>query len=57
MSLNHCAIVRVGARCFLIDRGSRWGTIVNGVSIGGLARTGCVELKDWASPPPPIGFA
>jgi hypothetical protein len=47
VSLNHCAIVRVGPRYFLIDRGSRWGTIVNGVSIGGRARTGCVELKDW----------
>jgi CRP/FNR family cyclic AMP-dependent transcriptional regulator len=47
VSLNHCAIVRVGPRYFLIDRGSRLGTIVNGVSIGGHARTGCVELKEW----------
>lgn len=49
VSLNHCAIVRVGSRYFLIDRGSRLGTIVNGVSIGGKARTGCVELKDWSN--------
>ncbi len=47
VSINHCAIVRVGPRYFIIDRGSRLGTIVNGVSIGGQARTGCVELKDW----------
>jgi len=47
VSLNHCAIVRVGSRYFLIDRGSRLGTIVNGVAIGGHARTGCVELKEW----------
>lgn len=47
VSLNHCAIVRVGLRYFLIDRGSRLGTVVNGVTIGGQARTGCVELKDW----------
>lgn len=47
VSINHCAIVRVGQRYFVIDRGSRLGTIVNGVAIGGQARTGCVELKDW----------
>jgi pSer/pThr/pTyr-binding forkhead associated (FHA) protein len=47
VSLNHCALVRVGSRYFLIDRGSRLGTIVNGVTIGGRARTGCVELKEW----------
>ena len=47
VSLNHCALVRVGSRYFLIDRGSRHGTIVNGVTIGGRARTGCVELKEW----------
>ena len=49
VSLNHCAIVRVGSRYFLIDRGSRRGTIVNGVAVGGHARTGCVELKDWTN--------
>jgi hypothetical protein len=47
VSINHCAVVRVGQRYFLIDRGSRLGTVVNGVAIGGHARTGCVELKDW----------
>jgi hypothetical protein len=47
VSLNHCALVRVGPRYFMIDRGSRLGTVVNGVTIGGHARTGCVELKDW----------
>jgi hypothetical protein len=49
VSLNHCALVRVGARYFIIDRGSRLGTIVNGVAIGGHARTGCAELKDWTN--------
>jgi len=49
VSLNHCAIVRVGARYFLIDRGSRLGTIVNGVAIGGHARTGCAELNAWSN--------
>lgn len=47
VSLNHCAVVRVGSRYFLIDRGSRLGTIVNGVAIGGQARTGCLELNAW----------
>ena len=47
VSLNHCAIVRVGSRYFLIDRGSRLGTGVNGVAIGGQARTGCAELTAW----------
>jgi CRP/FNR family transcriptional regulator, cyclic AMP receptor protein len=49
VSLNHCAIVRLGTRYFLIDRGSRMGTTVNGVTIGGHARTGCVELKEWGN--------
>jgi hypothetical protein len=47
VSINHCAVVRVGQRYFLIDRGSRLGTVVNGMAIGGHAHTGCVELKDW----------
>ena len=47
VSRNHCAVVRVGSRYFLIDRGSRLGTIVNGVAIGGHARTGCAELRAW----------
>src|SRR5262245_36864661 len=47
VSLNHCALVRVGTRYFLIDRGSRRGTLVNGAAIGGHARTGCAELKSW----------
>jgi CRP-like cAMP-binding protein len=50
VSLNHCALVRVGTRYFIIDRGSRLGTIVNGVAIGGRhALTGCTELKDWTN--------
>jgi CRP/FNR family transcriptional regulator, cyclic AMP receptor protein len=49
ISLNHCAIVRLGTRYFLIDRGSRRGTTVNGVTIGGQARAGCVELNEWAN--------
>ena len=49
ISLNHCALVRLGQRYFLIDRGSRLGTLVNGVTIGGRERAGCVELKDWTN--------
>lgn len=49
ISLNHCALVRLGRRYFLIDRGSRRGTIVNGATIGGRERAGCVELKDWTN--------
>ena len=49
VSLNHCALVRLGRRYFLIDRGSRLGTIVNGVTIGGRERAGCVELTDWTN--------
>ncbi|MGH7333902.1 MAG: cyclic nucleotide-binding domain-containing protein, partial [Candidatus Rokuibacteriota bacterium] len=49
VSLNHCALVRLGRRYFLIDRGSRLGTIVNGATIGGRERAGCVELKDWTN--------
>jgi hypothetical protein len=49
ISLNHCAIVRLGERHFLIDRGSRWGTIVNGIEIGGRQRPGCLELTDWTN--------
>jgi hypothetical protein len=49
ISRSHCAIVRVGPRYFLIDRGSRLGTDVNGSRIGGNERTGCAELKPWAN--------
>jgi hypothetical protein len=49
ISLNHCAIVRLGTRYFLIDRGSRLGTIVNGSAVGGRLRPGCIELTDWTN--------
>jgi pSer/pThr/pTyr-binding forkhead associated (FHA) protein len=49
ISLNHCAIIRLGERYFLIDRGSRRGTVVNGIEIGGRHRPGCLELTDWTN--------
>lgn len=46
VSRNHCMIVCVDTRCFIIDRGSRLGTILNGTMIGGGKRTARVELRD-----------
>lgn len=46
VSRNHCMIVCVDSRCFLIDRGSRLGTIVNGTTLGAGTRTNRVELRD-----------
>lgn len=31
---NHCMLINVSGRCFLVDRGSRMGTFVNGVRVG-----------------------
>jgi CRP-like cAMP-binding protein len=45
VSPNHCVIVRVDERCFVIDRGSRLGTVVNGTLIGGGSPTARVELE------------
>jgi hypothetical protein len=35
ISRNHCMISHVDDRCFLIDRGSRLGTLVDGKMVGG----------------------
>lgn len=45
---NHCMIARVDNGWFLVDRGSQWGTLVNGTLIGGAAHVGRVQL--WAGP-------
>lgn len=49
ISRSHCAVVRVGTRYFLIDRGSRLGTTINGVHVGGNECTGCAELTAWSN--------
>jgi CRP-like cAMP-binding protein len=48
VSRNHCMIARVDDRWFLVDRGSQWGTLVNGTLVGGAAHVGRVQL--WAGP-------
>ena len=46
VSRNHCVIVCLENRCFVIDRGSRLGTEVNRTMIGGGTHTARVELSD-----------
>lgn len=48
VSRNHCMITHVDARCFLVDRGSRLGTLVNGKLVGGSQQMGRIELPDGA---------
>ena len=38
-------IVRLDNRCFVIDRGSRLGTLVNGTMIGSGSHAARVELR------------
>ena len=45
ISRNHCVIVRLDNRCFVIDRGSRLGTLVNETMIGGGSDDARVELQ------------
>jgi Cyclic nucleotide-binding domain/FHA domain len=45
VSRSHCAIVGVGERCFVIDRGSQLGTVVNGTLIGSSQRATRAELR------------
>jgi hypothetical protein len=45
VSRNHCMLVEVDGRCFLVDRGSRLGTLVDGTMVGGNHQTGRVELR------------
>jgi pSer/pThr/pTyr-binding forkhead associated (FHA) protein len=42
VSRNHCAITRAGDRVFVIDRGSRLGTVVGYLKIG----TGCAQRAE-----------
>ncbi len=46
VSRNHCMLVDMDGRCFLVDRGSRLGTLVNGKMLGGEKQTGRIELRD-----------
>lgn len=46
---NHCMLVNVDGRCFLIDRGTRTGTFVNGERVGGLRAPSRVELTEGRS--------
>ena len=45
VSRSHCVLAQVDDRCFLIDRGSRLGTMVDGKMIGGVRQPGRVELS------------
>jgi pSer/pThr/pTyr-binding forkhead associated (FHA) protein len=44
VSRNHCMLSQVGDRLYLIDRGSRLGTFVDGKMVGGSLQTGRLEL-------------
>lgn len=43
---NHCMLIEINSRCFLVDRGSRPGTFVNGERVGGLRSPSRVELTE-----------
>ena len=43
---SHCMFANVDGRCFLIDRGSRSGTFVDGVRVGGMRAPSRVELPE-----------
>ena len=45
ISRNHCMLSHVDGRCFLIDRGSRLGTFVDGRMVGGSMHAGRLELS------------
>lgn len=44
ISRNHCMLSQVDDRCFLIDRGSRLGTLVDGKMVGGPKQSGRLQL-------------
>jgi hypothetical protein len=46
---NHCMLINVNGRCFLVDRGSRMGTFVNGVRVGDPRSPSRVELSEGRS--------
>ena len=61
VSRNHCMVGWLDGRCFLVDRGSRLGTVVNGERIGGAHRAarapgrgkrGLARRRQHALPPP-----
>jgi hypothetical protein len=43
---SHCMFINVDGRCFLIDRGTRGGTFLDGQRLGGAGETARVELKE-----------
>ena len=44
VSRSHCMLAQADDRCFLIDRGSRLGTLVDGKMVGGNKQTSRLEL-------------
>ena len=46
---NHCMLINVNGRCFVVDRGSRMGTFVNGVRVGQWRTPSRVELAPGRS--------
>jgi CRP-like cAMP-binding protein len=43
---SHCMLANVDGRCFLIDRGTRFGTFVDGTRVGGMRAPSRVELPE-----------
>jgi CRP-like cAMP-binding protein len=41
---NHCMLINVNGQCFVVDRGSRMGTFVNGVRVGQTRAPARMEL-------------
>jgi CRP-like cAMP-binding protein len=46
---NHCMLINVDGRCFVVDRGSRMGTFVDGVRVGQARSPARVELAPGRS--------
>jgi CRP-like cAMP-binding protein len=46
---NHCMLINVNGRCFVVDRGSRMGTFVDGVRVGQPRSPSRVELAKGRS--------
>jgi hypothetical protein len=46
---SHCMFINVDGRCFLIDRGTRSGTFLNGQRVGGAGVPSRVELDEGRS--------
>jgi hypothetical protein len=43
---NHCMLIETDGRCFVVDRGTRMGTFVNGERVGGLRAPSRLELTE-----------